>query len=402
MGAKELFALDPTVAFLNHGSFGATPRAVLAAQDALRARMESQPVLFLARELEALLDDARRTLGAFLRCEADDLAFVPNATHAVNAVLRSLSFRPGDDVVVTDHGYAACTNAARFAAESAGATVVTARVPFPIASPTEATEAVLRALSPRTRLVLVDHVTSPTALVLPVEDIVAACALRGVDVLVDGAHAPGMLPLAIDALGAAYYTGNLHKWVCAPKGAAFLHVRRDRQSGVRPLAISHGATSGRTDRSHFAVEFDWQGTDDPTAVLAVPAALRCMGAMMPGGWDALRARNRAMALRARERLCAGLGVDGPAPDTMIGSMATVLLPSRFAPRAPRDPFFEDRLQEALWTEHRIEVPVMRRGDQLLLRVSAQVYNEDSQYERLLHALEAIAGRSDGLMPDSQA
>ena len=381
------FALDPSVTFLNHGSFGAAPRAALAAQQALRDRMESQPVQFLARDLESLLDAARAAVGAFVGAPADDLVFVPNATHAVNAVLQSLTLSPGDEVVVTDHGYAACTNAARFAAERAGARVVTARVPFPLRSAGAVVDAVTAALSPRTRLVLVDHVTSPTALVFPVEDLVHVCQRVGVDVLVDGAHAPGMLPLGLRALGAAFYTGNLHKWVCAPKGAAFLHVHPSQRHRVRPPVISHGAGSARTDRSRLSLEFNWTGTHDPTAVLAAPAAIDFMGSLLPGGWDALRAANRALALEARGVLCDALGVAAPAPDDMVGAMVSLPLPpERFAPTPARDPAFEDALQQRLWERHRIEVPVMPWGGRALLRVSAQAYNHVEQYRGLARAL----------------
>lgn len=390
MSAASHFALDPSVTFLNHGSFGATPRVVLDAQQALRARMESQPVQFLVRDLETLLDKSRRALGAFVDSATDDLVFVPNATHAVNAVLQSLVLSPGDEVVVTDHGYAACTNAARYAAERSGARVVTAEVPFPLRSPGAVLDAITRVMNSRTRLVLVDHVTSPTALVFPVEDIVHVCQRAGVDVLVDGAHAPGMVPLSLRSLGAAFYTGNLHKWVCAPKGAAFLHVHPSQQHRVRPLVISHGASSTRTDRSRLSVEFNWMGTVDPTATLCVPEALRFMASLLPGGWDALYDANRSLALEARALLCEALGVAEPAPASMIGSMATVPLPSsRFRPTSSREPVFEDALQERLWEQHRIEVPVMPWGTPrgLLLRVSAQsAYNDVAQYRRLAEAL----------------
>jgi isopenicillin-N epimerase len=389
MRNAELFALDPAVTFLNHGSFGATPRPVLAAQQRLRDRMEAQPVQFLVRDLETLLDDARAAVGAFVDAPTDDLVFVPNATFAVNAVLQSLTLSPGDEVVVTDHGYAACTNAVRFAAERAGARVVTAAVPFPLRSPGAVVDAVTRALTARTRLVLVDHVTSPTALVFPVEDIVHVCQRAGVDVLVDGAHAPGMVPLSVRALGAAFYTGNLHKWVCAPKGAGFLYVHPSQQHRVRPLVISHGASSPRTDRSRLSIEFNWMGTIDPTAALCARDAIALMGSLLPGGWDALRAANRALALEARGLLGEALGVAMPAPDAMIGSMATLPLPpDRFPPGRGCDPTFEDRLQQRLWEERRIEVPVMPWGapSRALLRVSAQVYNDVGQYRRLADAL----------------
>lgn len=384
------FPLDPSITFLNHGSFGSAPRAVLAAQDALRARMEAQPVQFMVRDLETLLDEARRALAGFVDSAPDDLVFVPNATHAVNAVLQSLTLSPGDEVVVTDHGYAACTNAARYAAERSGARVVTAAVPFPLRSPGAVLDAITRVMSSRTRLVLVDHVTSPTALVFPIEDIVHVCQRAGVDVLVDGAHAPGMVPLSLRSLGAAFYTGNLHKWVCAPKGAAFLHVHPSQQHRVRPLVISHGASSTRTDRSRLSIEFNWMGTTDPTATLCVPEALRFMGALLPGGWDALRDANRALALGARALLAEALGVPEPAPASMIGSMASLPLPAgRFRPSCSREPGYEDGLQERLWEGHRIEVPVMGWGDPraLLLRVSAQsAYNRIGDYQRLASAL----------------
>jgi isopenicillin-N epimerase len=389
MTVADHFALDPAVTFLNHGSFGAAPRAVLAAQQRLRDRMEAQPVQFLVRDLETLLDAARAAVGAFVDAPADDLVFVPNATHAVNAVLQSLTLSPGDEIVVTDHGYAACTNAARFAAERAGARVVTAQVPFPLRSPGAVLDAITRVLSPRTRLVLVDHVTSPTALVFPIEDIVHVCQRDGIDVLVDGAHAPGMLPLSLRALGAAFYAANLHKWVCAPKGTGFLYVHPSQQHRVRPLVISHGASSARTDRSRLALEFNWMGTVDPTAALCVPDAIACMGALRPGGWDALRAANRALALEARALLADALGVALPAPDAMLGAMATLPLPvDRFPPTRGGDPTFDDALQQRLWEQHRIEVPVMPWGGRALLRVSAQAYNDLGQYRRLADALGA--------------
>lgn len=381
---REPFLLDPEWDFLNHGSFGACPRAVLDVQADLRRRMERQPVRFLDNEHEALLDGARRALAAFVGADPEGLAFVPNATTGVNAVLRSLPLEPGDALLVTDHAYGACRNALDDAASRAGARVVVARIPFPLADPVQVVDAVLGAVVPGTRLALIDHVTSPTGLVLPVAGIVAALQARGVDVLVDGAHAPGMVPLDVRALGAAYYTGNCHKWLCAPKGAGFLWVRPDRRDGVRPVVISHGATSRRTDRARFLLEFDWVGTGDPTAFLSVPAAIDFMGALLPGGWPALMRRNRALALRARDVLCAALDVPPPCPDAMIGSLAAVPLPDRPDGRPRRPPLFLDPLQEALQERARIEVPVMAwpAPPRRLLRVSAQAYNAPDQYERL--------------------
>jgi isopenicillin-N epimerase len=363
-----LWPLDPTVAFLNHGSYGACPTEILAYQHALRAELEGEPVRFLGRELEGRLD-----------------AFTGNATSGVNAVLRSLSFDAGDELLTTDHAYAACKNTLDYVARRTAARVVVATVPFPVASPQAIVTAVLAKVTSRTRLALLDHITSPTGLILPIERLVAELRGRGVETLVDGAHAPGMVPLDLRALGAGYYSANCHKWLCTPKGSAFLWVRRDRQADIHPLTISHGATGERPGRSRFRLEFDWTGTQDPTAWLTVPKAIDYLAGLVPGGWPALMARNRALALEARRMLCAAAGTEPACPDEMIGSLAAVILPDRVTEPGWRVP---EPLQARLFDGHGIEVPIFRwpAPPRRLVRISAQLYNRPEQYACLADAL----------------
>ena len=388
-GWTSLWALDSRIHFLNHGSFGACPRHVLDHQAELRQQLERQPVEFLGRQLPQLLSEARQSVSQFVGCAADDLVFVRNATAGVNAVLRSLPLERGDELVVTDHAYAACRNALDFAAERAGAQVRVAQVPFPIESGDQVVAAVTACVSSKTRLVMVDHITSSTALIFPLERIVRA--LAGVDVLVDGAHAPGMLEVNLQRSAPTYYAGNCHKWLCAPKGSGFLYVQRDRQVQIRPTSISHGA-SLHSVGSRFQAEFDWTGTDDPTAILSVPEAIRYLSSLLPGGWPELMARNRGLALDARRRICAGLSIPLPAPDELIGSMASVPIADS-SPR-PRDSAFEvDPLQRQLLERFRIEVPIdsWSMPSMRLLRLSAQLYNRAEQYELLAEALLKLLG-----------
>jgi isopenicillin-N epimerase len=317
--------------------------------------------------------------------------FVPNATSGVNAVLRSLDFEPGDELLVTDHEYNACRNALDYVAQRTGAKVVVAKIPFPLASAEEIIEAVMGAVTWRTRLALLDHVTSQTGLVLPIEFLVRELNARNVDTLVDGAHAPGMVPLDLHALNAAYYTGNCHKWICAPKGAAFLHVRADRQKDIRPLVISHGANSSRTDRSRFLIEFGWMGTGDPSPALCVPKAIEFVRSLRPGGWDEVMNHNRELALGARRVLCEALRIPLPCPDELIGSLASVPIPDAPDSKPSNNPLYLDPLQDRLLEEFKIEVPIIPwpAPPKRLLRVSAQLYNSLPQYEQLAGALKKL-------------
>lgn len=389
-----VWALDPAVTYLNHGAFGACPRPVLEAQQRWRDDMEANPNRFFIETYVPALDAARDALAGFVGADPAGIVFVRNATEGINAVLRSLEpeLRRGDELLVTDHAYNAIRNTLQVTAERIGARVVVARVPFPIASPDEVLGAVLAAVGDRTRLVLIDHVTSPTALVFPVERIIAALEPR-VPVLVDAAHAPGMVPLALDAWGASFTAGNCHKWLCAPKGAGFLHVRADRRDRVLPTVISHGWNRVfRPGATRFRAMFDWTGTDDPSAWLVVSDAIRVVGGLVPGGWTEVMGRNHDLALAARDLLCNALRIEWPAPDEMLGAMAAVPLPD--APergtKQVSDWGDEDSLGDVLRHRWRIEVPVIPwpAPPHRLIRISAQLYNGNDDYARLAKALIA--------------
>jgi isopenicillin-N epimerase len=378
---RSLWSLDPAITFLNHGSFGACPIAILRHQQALRAQMEAEPVRFFAIELEPLLDRARLALADFVGAEVAGLVFVPNATTGVNTVLRSLSLQPGDELLTTNHEYNASRNALDFAAQRSGAKVVVVEVSFPLADPGQVVEALLAGVSSQTRLVLVDHISSQTGLIFPLQELIDALNQRGIEVLVDGAHAPGMVPLNLKQLGATYYIGNCHKWMCNPKGAAFLAVSAEKIEELRPLVISHGANSLRNDRSRFFLEFDWTGTADPTAYLCVPETIQFMGSLLPNGWAELMANNRQKVLAAREFLCQALKVDPLCPPEMIGAMAVLPLPSGCV----------ESLKDALYQRFLIEVPIIPWGGASgrLIRISAQLYNTPTDYDVLARALVTL-------------
>ena len=379
--------LDDTVAFFNHGSVGACPRRVLEAQQDWRDRMERNPVRFFARELEPALDAAKEALARFLHCRADELAFVCNATTGVNTILRSLPFVAGDELLTTNHAYNACQNALRERAEQCGCKVVVVHLPLPVIAVDQYMERICAAVSPRTRLLLIDHVTSPTALIMPLENIIREMAQRRVMTLVDGAHAPGMLPLNLDNLGADFYTGNCHKWLCAPKGSAFIHISAEHRAMMRPLVISHGANSRRKDRTRFRLEFDWTGTRDPSPFLSIPTAIDFLQNALPGGCDALYHHNRSLALKARRIIAHALALELPCPDAMIGSMASLVLPAGVLERLFPEGF-NDAASSLLALRETIEVPVFPWSEsaECLLRVSAQLYNHVEQYHHLARVL----------------
>jgi isopenicillin-N epimerase len=386
---REYWDLDRTVTFLNHGSFGACPRPILELQSALRDQMEREPVQFLVHQAPVLLADAREFVARFLGANPDGLAFIANATTGVNAVLRSLSFEPGDELLVTDHEYNACRNVLDYVAQRSGARVVVVPVPFPLNSDEEVVDAINRCVTPRTRLLLLDHVTSATGLVMPVDRIVPQIESRGIPVLVDGAHAMGMVDLHLDALGASFYTSNAHKWLCAPKGAAILHVRHDWCEKIRPAVISHGANMPTDSSSRYRNEFDWMGTSDPTPWLCVPACLQFLESLLPGGFPELRDHNRDLVLAGRNLLLQFTGQSVPAPESMIGFIASV--PLNDGPAGKASALYVDPLQQSLWDRFRIEVPIhpWPQPGKRLIRISAQIYNTIEDYKFLARALEAL-------------
>jgi isopenicillin-N epimerase len=377
----EHFLLDASIDFLNHGPFGARPIAVMEAQSRRRAEFEMRPVEFLDphRRGGEMLRRARHALSPFIGASADDFAFVTNATGGVNAVLRSLHFEPGDELLTTTHVYNAVRQTMKHLAQRSGATYREADIPLPLTNDGEIVHAIESAITPRTRLLVVDHVTSPTAVIFPVKRIVDLCARREIDVLIDGAHAPGMIPLDIESIAPAYYAGNLHKWVCAPVGSAFLYVRPDRQKGIHPTTISHHLDQG------FQAEFGWQATRDITPWLCVEDALTWLGRM---GWDNIMRHNHQLAVWAQHMLSQKWGVHSATPTDgrMIGSMTTIPLPHQETFRKRFDTF--QALKAAMYDRHRIEVPIIEWGTpspRWWVRVSCQIYNRPEQYERLGHA-----------------
>jgi isopenicillin-N epimerase len=382
---------DPAITYLTHGTYGACPRPVLEAQQRFAAELEADPIRFLTREFESRLDAAREAVAAFLNADPEGMVVVPNATTGVATVLESLRLRPGDELLTNDHEYNATLNALASVAERAKARVVRVQVPLPIRHPEEVVEAILAAVSPRTRVALISHVTSVSGLIFPIETIVRELDRLGVDTLVDAAHAPGMVPIDVRALGAAWWTGNGHKWLCGPKVAGMLCVREDRRAGLRPLVTSHGRNDPRPERPALWKEFDWQGTSNPTAFLALPEAIQVIGGLQPGGWAAHMTANWALAIAGRSVIQDRLGLEPIAPESMVGAMAAVALPTTL------DEAAAEALTNSIADEERIEVPVgpfpVRAAREpgaapshALLRISAQRYNEAADYERLADVL----------------
>ncbi len=376
---RDLWALEPELRYLNHGAFGATPHEILAEQASWQHRVERNPARFFMHDLPGLLREAAARLAAFVGTAPARLAFVENATSGANAVIRSLRLRPGDELATTDHVYNAVRNALRHSAAQSGAHLV--EIPLgSLRDPEQVAKTVMAGLSERTRLLVIDHVASASAAVLPVATIAAACRARGIPVLVDGAHAPGMLDLDVDAIGADWYVGNCHKWLCAPKGAGFIAVSEQSAIEVHPLAISHAYGQG------FAAEFDKTGTRDVSPWLSVPAAIRFHERL---GAAALRRRNKELADAMAASLAAELGALVLAPPDMLGSMASLRLPGNPAATWEAAAW----LQDALYRDHNIEAAITTVTGALCVRISAQAYNDEQDYcdlgPALLRALASL-------------
>ena len=375
---RERWMLEPGVAFLNHGSFGAIPRATFAHQQRWAARVEAEPVEILIRQYHGLMERTKTAIGRWLGMRNEDFGLVANATEGVAAVLSSMTFSPGDELVATNHVYNAVRQAMRYTANRWGATYREIELPTPIEEFAFIEATIGRGLTDRTRLLVVDHATSPTGMVFPLGFLADWCAGHRIDLLVDGAHAPGMLELDVPKIGAAYYAGNLHKWACCPRSVGFLWTRPDLQSRTHPAVMSHHFEKG------FAAEFEWLGTRDPSAWLAVPSALRYVARL---GWERVRGHNWHMATWASHMLSGRWGVERLiVQESMHGSMATIPLPGKLASLTEEQ---ARSLQSHLYRKYRIEAPVVLWQDRWHVRISCQVYNTPDDYERLARAVEYL-------------
>lgn len=377
---KDEFLLDPNIVFLNHGSFGATPRVVFEAYQQWQCELERQPVEFLGRRFAELMRAARLALAEYVHADPLDVVYTPNATTALNIVARSLPLQPGDEILTTDHEYGAMERMWRFIARKTGAVYRVQPIPAPVTTPEDFVEQFWAGITPRTRVVFLSHITSPTALIFPVREICHRARETGILSIVDGAHAIGQIPLNVEDLGADFYTSNLHKWLCCPKGSAFLYARREMQRLVEPLVVSWGYQAEPPGESRFIDEQEWTGTRDIAAYLTTPVALEFFRVYR---WDEQRARCHALAQYARERITALTGLPPLSPDLPTWYAQMVTLPL-FACDAAQ-------VKARLWNEFRIEVPILIWRNQPHIRVSIQAYNTREEVEQLVEALATILG-----------
>jgi len=383
---RDDMLLDPSVTFLNHGSFGATPRPVFEAYQRWQLELERQPVEFLGRRSDDLMDAARAPLARYLGADPESVAYVPNATHGVNVVARSMTFRPGDEILGTDLEYGACDRTWEHIAGRSGATYIRQHVPLPATTPEAMADAIWAGVTPRTRVIYLSHITSGTALTLPVEELCRRAREAGILSVIDGAHAPGHIPLDLEAIGADVYTGNLHKWLSAPKGSGVLYVRPEHHDWMEAPIVSwgwyDGSASRRESHSEFTNRTQWQGTRDLAAFLATPAAIEYQEAH---DWPAVRERCHGLALRARREIVDRWGEAplSPEPDASgwpwFVQMVTCPLPQLDGLE----------LKRRMYDEFRVEAPITWWNDRVFIRLSFQGYNDENDLDRALAALDAL-------------
>lgn len=378
------FPIRPGITMLNNGSYGLTPAVVRDAQIELQRRLEEDPVRFFKADLEDYNDDTRRAIGAFTRTDPAHIALVPNGTFAVATVLNNLDLSPRDEILVTDHEYMATFNELAKVCRETGARVVVANIPFPEVSPEQVVDSIVSRMNDRTRIVLVSHITSASALVMPVKGIVTAAKERGILTFLDGAHTPGQIDLNIGELDPTWYAASCHKWLACPKGTGFIYASPNHHRGFKPMVLSCREHETRPERAAYLCDFDYTGTNDYTGNMVIPVAIEHMGAQLPGGWAALRQRNHDLVIRGAEHICSVLGTEQRVPESMIGTMVSIPIPGRCEPST----LLGEGLWDRLYLNHGIQVPVWDLPGicDRMVRVSAQLFNTIEDYERLAEAL----------------
>ena len=374
----DLFLLRDDVIFLNHGSFGACPRPVFARFQAWQRELEEDPVEFLGRRFQRLMDESRGDLAAYVGAGKDDIAYVANATTGLNIIARSLPLAAGDEVLATDHEYGALDRTWRFICAKRGADYKRMHVSLPIMSRERVIDEIWSGVTPQTRVLFLSHITSPTAIILPIEELIARARERGIITVIDGAHAPGQIDLSLNRLGADFYVGNCHKWMMAPKGSGFLHARREGQQVIEPLVVSWGYESEKPGPSRLIDYTEWQGTRDISAFLAVPAAMEFM---RDHGWDEVQERSHELLRRFRQQITDLTGLAPITPDRKdsYAQMAAFPLP----------PCDGESLQRAMYEEYHTEVPITLWDNQSFIRVSVQAYNDQDDLDALIAGLEEL-------------
>ncbi|PIE51654.1 aminotransferase [Candidatus Fermentibacteria bacterium] len=385
---SENWCLDRDIVFLNHGSFGACPAEALVYREKLLRSAEKNPMEFLLEHHQPLLEKTIMELETFTGAQSGSVVMVENATTAVNTILENMDIDSSDTVLVTDQEYFSSANALETLAEHRGFNVKVVEMPWPVKSEKQILERFQSAIDSSVRYALVDHVISSTGMVMPLESIITLLKQHGIETMVDGAHGPGQLPLALEEMGCVAYAGNCHKWLCSPRSSAMLYVRPDFQRNFKPLVISHLPRRIASDLSDYQIMFRWNGTPDPTPELTIPFTMKLMASMDENGWSGVMERNRNLAIKASEMICSSLGVEHPYPSAMVGSMAAVPLPG-YSPDLSSEFNWIDPLQRKLREEFGIVVPVTSTGfgSDRLVRLSAQLYNSFSQYEWLADALK---------------